>query len=481
MRILTRHLIRATLGPFLFALSALTGLLFLNAVAQRMESLAGKGLTWDVILDFLILSLPHTVALTLPMAVLVAVLYAFTEMTAANELTAMKAGGVPPHRIYMPLLVAGALMGAVMLYFNDRVLPESNHQLRNLLLDINRKSPTFFLREQVVNNVRAGETGRQYFISAARIDNSANRLEDVKIVDGSDLASRRITYADSGFMAFNEARTDLFLTLHDGVVLEMDNDRGPGVFQKVFFVKQVLPLRGVGNELERQVDSRSDRGDREMTLAMLAAEADSGKADIQRLRSGNRERTVDAVRVALGMPPADSVFQDVALARAGGNARIEAQLEAGRDPLTQRIMTSTRTSLSRLGAFRDSVHRHQVEYHKKWTLAVACIVFVLIGIPLAIRYPRGGLGLVIAASSGIFAVYWAGLIAGEDVADRGIMPPWLIMWVPNLLFGMLGVWMVKRMGREAATMRGGGWEDMWWSIKGIFRRSRRTRAEAEPA
>ena len=170
MNILTRHLVRAHLGPFLFALSALTGLLFLNAVAREMEKLAGKGLPWDVLAEFLLLSLPHTVALTLPMAVLVAVLYAFSEMASNNEITAMRAGGISPAKILRPLLLMGALAASVMLYFNDQVLPESNHRLKNLMLDINRKSPTLVLREQVVNRITAGDDGSVYFLRASRID-----------------------------------------------------------------------------------------------------------------------------------------------------------------------------------------------------------------------------------------------------------------------------------------------------------------------
>ena len=170
MWILTRYLIRAHAGPFFFALAALTGLLFLNAVALRLEDLAGKGLGLDVILEFLYLSLPHTVALTLPMAVLVSVLYAFSELTAYNEITAMKAGGIRPQRILLPILGVSLVVAGSMLYFNDRVLPEANHQLKNLLIDINRKSPTFALREQVVNEIRTEELGATYWLTAARID-----------------------------------------------------------------------------------------------------------------------------------------------------------------------------------------------------------------------------------------------------------------------------------------------------------------------
>ena len=154
MGILTRYVIHTHVGPFLFAFTTITGLLFLNAVAQRLEDLTGKGLDWTVIASFMVLSLPHTVALTLPMATLVAVLYAFSELTAHNEFTAMKAGGVRPQRLLLPLLGVGFILAQLMFIFNDQVLPEANHRLKDLLVDLGRKSPTFELREQVVNQIQ---------------------------------------------------------------------------------------------------------------------------------------------------------------------------------------------------------------------------------------------------------------------------------------------------------------------------------------
>lgn len=476
MPILTRHLIRASLGPFLFALSALTGLLFLNAVAQRMEDLAGKGLTWDVIVDFLILSLPHTIALTLPMAVLVAVLHAFTEMTAANEITAMKAGGIPPRRILTPLLVAGMLAGAVMLYFNDQVLPEANHRLKNLLLDINRKSPTFSLREQVLNRIQSQQSGEVVYLRAATIDNATSTLGDVWILPASNMLRRRVTYADSAHMALNADRTDLYLTLYDGVVYETDYDR-PGAFQAVDFSKQVVPFRGIGNAMERNM-SASQRGDREMTISMLGDEVAQARFDQQEHRDRSLARTLETVRIALDRPVEDSDAAEAAVDAARPQPGPPRSIMV-RDQVTYQALQASNTQAQQVSSTQQRIHRYQVEIHKKYTLAFACIVFVLLGIPLAIRFPRGGLGMVIAASSVIFAIYWVGLISGEDLADRGVAPPVITMWAPNVIFTLIALWMVKNMGRETATMRGGGWDDLLYSVRSLFtRRKSGTEASA---
>jgi lipopolysaccharide export system permease protein len=93
-----------------------------------------------------------------------------------------------------------------------------------------------------------------------------------------------------------------------------------------------------------------------------------------------------------------------------------------------------------------------VEIHKKYVIATACMVFVLVGVPVAIRFPRGGMGLVIGVSLAIFAVYYIGLIAGESLADRLAAPPW-ILWTPNALFTLAGLALLYVAHRSGVTRR----------------------------
>src|SRR5262249_53505937 len=145
------------LGPFLFAFSALTSILMLQVVAKQFGNLVGKGLSATVIAEFFALSLPYTLALTLPMAVLVATLYAFSRLASENEITALKASGVGLNRILVPVLFAAFGVTLFMLFFNDQILPRSNHLLSALMADIARTKPTFALREQVINEVSPGK------------------------------------------------------------------------------------------------------------------------------------------------------------------------------------------------------------------------------------------------------------------------------------------------------------------------------------
>jgi lipopolysaccharide export system permease protein len=124
---------------------------------------------------------------------------------------------------------------------------------------------------------------------------------------------------------------------------------------------------------------------------------------------------------------------------------------------TAGLPAEQRVSLAKLNADQARLlrNRYDVEIQKKFSLAAACIIFVLIGAPIALRFPRGGVGLTIAVSLGVFALYYVCLIAGEELANRGYVAPFWAMWAANVLFTVIGLVLLARMGREGATARGG--------------------------
>jgi lipopolysaccharide export system permease protein len=456
MTILTRYVIRAHVGPFLFALVAVTGLLFLNAIAQRLEMLAGKGLGSNVILEFILLSFPHVVALTFPMAVLVAVLYAFSDLTGRNEIMALAAGGIRSSRLLLPLLVVGVSLSGFMFWFNSQVLPEANHRLLLLMTDIGSTNPTLELREEVVNEIST-EDGLRFFLRARQIDAATNTLAHVEITDMSRIGEHRIILAERAEMAFTPDRTDLYLTLQSGTTYEVGDDRRGG-FQRRDFQEQILPMRGVGSELERRTGSGT-RGPREMTIPQLRVALAEQEETLQMLAEESRLAALNVVHANLGLP--------LVPAPAGGLLLEEGQLDEAQ--AAQRVREARR------GIHQENIYRYKVEIHKKYAIAFACFLFVLLGAPFATRFPQGGVGMVIATSVGIFFLYWMGLIGGERIAERGLLEPWLAMWLPNLILLVPATAMALRMGIHLPSNRGGG------GIRAMIERLTPTRRKLENA
>ena len=135
----------------------------------------------------------------------------------------------------------------------------------------------------------------------------------------------------------------------------------------------------------------------------------------------------------------------------------------------------------RLSDARTSENGYEVEIQKKFALAAACFVFILLGAPIALRFPRGGVGLTIGVSLIVFGLYYVGLIAGESLARRDIVPPFISMWGANLIFTALALYLLSRMGKENTSGRGGDLRDLLTSFRARLRpRNRRVRVVPSP-
>ena len=145
--IFERYILRNYIGPFLFSMAVITFVFIMDFILRYIDLFLGKGVKFHIVLQAFTLSLGHMFALIIPMAVLPATLMTYGTLAGENELTAMRACGFSIYRMIIPGFLASLVLAAGLVYYNNHVLPESNHKLLNLLIDINRKQPTVELRE----------------------------------------------------------------------------------------------------------------------------------------------------------------------------------------------------------------------------------------------------------------------------------------------------------------------------------------------
>ncbi|MHB1863036.1 MAG: LptF/LptG family permease [Gemmatimonadaceae bacterium] len=517
MKILTKYVLKEHVGPFVFALASLTSLMLLQYIGKRLGELVGKGLPWRVLAEFFVLTVPFTVAMTLPMAVLVAVLYAYSRLASENEITAMRANGLNMRSLLLPTLAAGAVVALIMLVFNDQVLSRANHQLAVLSTDIARTKPSFALKEQIINPV----VEQKLYLRASHIDRGSQHMTGVTIWDLTDPQHRRTIYADSGTLGVAENRTDLVLHLYDGMMQEVPTMQ-PEQFTRLFYKRDLLRVRNVTNSFEASDADSAAKSDREMTVCeMQAAFADAdfrwrsaaydlayaqakmltakGATNVKypvapvrndpwglgRLYCGLLSRffsvkklqaaPVSAVELALLAPQAQAQATVQAppprvppsaggtpAPSAGGGVPPAMQappgVNYGESQLT--LQSEEEAAVSREKIDRYMRLRYDIEIQKKFSLAAACIIFVLLGPPIALRFPRGGVGLVIGVSFSVFALYYVGLIGGETLADSEIISPFWAMWGANILLLVVGLGMVSRMNKVSGGTRGGDWSEL---------------------
>ena len=504
MKILHRYVLKEHVGPLTFALTALTSILLLQYIGKHFGELVGKGLPTLVIAEFFGLSVPLTVALTLPMAVLVATLYAFSRLAAENEITALKASGVSIVSVLKPVLWAALGVTVVMIGFNDQILPRSNHRLAVLQRDIAQKKPTFGLRVQVINEVSPGKI----YLRAGHLDEATNLMREVVIYDMGDPTRHRTIYADSGNMGMTKGMTDLELTLYHGNIQDVPT-ANPDELRRVFFDSTRVRVRGVGNQFQKTT-ADSYKSDREMTVCEMQAAQDRARRDHEQarkefetklaaLKKSKAKLSTDVVDTDTSAPwdiglgrlycnavvlltPKEAKAQGVSRQGAAATTLPPPTSRGSAPPTLNPNKTVTQAPLPnsyelagiessriRLQDTATLMNSYGVEIHKKFALAVACFVFVLLGAPIALRFPRGGVGLTIGVSLFVFALYYVCLIAGESIAKRGLMPAVVSMWMANVIFALVALWMLVKMGQEGTTARGGDMREMITSIKGSIR------------
>jgi lipopolysaccharide export system permease protein len=398
------------------------------------DSIVGKGLSAWVIFQLITYSLAWMIVLVVPMSVLVATLMAFGAMSQNNEVAILKSAGVSLYKMMIPPLLGSAFIALLLIYFNNNIYPNANHAARLLLEDISRKKPTLSL----VPGVFSQEVP-EYSILAREIDQNKNQLKDITIYDYSNPPKANIVTATEGKIYFSASQKKLMLDLTNGEIHESDVNNA-SQYRRLIFTRHKIALPAEQFTFE-QSSPGGERGDRELGASELLKIADSIKVirDRNIVELNKRIKTLERNY----LPKANTPFS---MQPSDQNIYLRAQ---------QRIKSEQNTILSAVQSikFNDSeIDRYWVEVHKKYSLPFACIVFVLIGAPLGTMTRKGGFGMAAGISLIFFLIYWAFLIGGEKLSDRGLISPFWGIWSANILLGILGIFLTIKSAREKITL-----------------------------
>ena len=438
------------IGPYFFGLAVISFVFIMEFIFNQLGKLIEKGVNFLVVLQFFALSLGHMFALIIPMAVMPATLMAFGQLTADNEVTAMKSSGISLFRMILPVLVAGAFLGVGLLFYNNMLLPESNHRLANLMMDIARMKPTIQIRENTFNDAIEG-----YTIFVKEKNDKTGEITGVQIFEKKAGIPTTII-ASKGKMTYNTRDAVLRFELEDGEIHEMPDPGDLRTYRRTVFKHFTLNIQDTARQL-RHAD-RTYRGEREMSATAMRAKIDEIAAQnaflekhMNQIARGNMAAALAPAvpGLAAGGPP-QPLPPLTGPPRPGAPVR-RAVPYIGRE--SEQIEQILENDLANFDSNTRQIKRYEVEIHKKYSIPFACIVFVLLGAPLAIRSGKKGMTMAIAFSILLFLVYYVFLIGGEKLADRELMSPWLSMWLANIVLGALSILLLRQTAREFTAFR----------------------------
>ena len=443
MRLLTRYILKQLFMPFIFSLIIIVFVLFTQFLLRAIDRFIGKGLDIGTIFEYLFLNLGWISALAVPMAVLVAALMAFGQFSEDNEITAMRASGISFTTIVRPALVMGLLISIILILFNSFIMPEMNFKARMLSGDIYRKRPDL--------NIEPG-----YFMddlpsySMIIKDKEGDVLKDVRIFSKGINESQTSIHSKTGQLSTIDDA--IILDLYDGEIHELDlNDYGN--YRRIEFDKHKINIPADDLFLNRR--DTTSRSDREMTIAMILEKRKSinDRLDIVKGRIG---RALIRTGMDSLVPPSLEAsqlllenYKNAFSADTSNSGDVIYRKEKDIDVVSRQLTNE----YNLLRSYAKSSNKYNVELHKKFSLPVASILFIMTGASLGVLFRKGGFTIATGLSFGFFLIYYILMIGGEDLADRTILTPMVGVWSPNIILLIIATYLMIHTVREQPPLR----------------------------
>lgn len=491
--------------PFVAAFVTLMSLLLVQFLIMHLKDIVGKGLPPIVVVELVAYSLAYMVTLAGPMSVLIATLASYGTLAESRAYAVIKSSGISLWQLMWPVLLVGVLVTAGQIHFNNVILPEANHRMRGLWLDIQRSRPGFAIEPGVFYTGLDG-----YAMLVDSVPPGGRELHGITVFDYGRQGQATLS-AQRATLSTSPDGNALLLTLHDGEVHRRsdtrDRERLAERYERLAFKQHRLRLDVSGLTFERgelAAGVRSDRTTPTRAMIITLDSLETSRAqrrdtllarlylrdlDLEALRGfdGTRTRilsdTVVAGHIPLEtdvMPPPSSApeisLETLSLGKGADSLRAIPDRLATREATPEERADLYDAAIDRARIIRNyadtarfDIHwigqranRNRIEIYKKYSMAISCIVFVLVGVPLGLAIPRMGLPRIGIFATVIFLFYWITLVQGEKLSDRGLLPVWLGMWGANMIVGVLASYLCIREARDPA-----------WRLR-LFKRSLRT-------
>ena len=436
MKKLDRLILRSFIGPLVLTFAIAVFVLLMQFVWKYVDDLVGKGLEFSVIAELLTYASATFVPMALPIAVLFASIMTMGNFGEKYELVAMKAGGVSLTRVMMPMAIVVLLLTGMAFYFANNVMPTAMLKYRMTLYDITRKKPAV--------NIRPGEYYKDiegYVIRVGSKDSDGNTMHDIVIYDHTHGTNEiTVTVAQSGTMTASADNRYLRFTLQDGYSYSESSSgemytRRP--FTTIGFDEQTITFDISSFSFNRSNEDLFKGSYQMMNIAQLDTTVRRLDSSLAVRRAQGRHQLVGGLhawqhRVDIEATGNRQIVTDnkpqpsssMAVSYALNTAR-----SAANDAKTQADLQQ---------ADQEYINRHLIEWQRKYTLSVACLLLFLIGAPFGSIVRKGGLGLPLVASVLFFVIYYViGMIAEKAVRESAIGP--IGMWISTFALLPIGI------------------------------------------
>jgi len=449
--------------------------LLMQFIWKYIDDLAGKGLSWFVMGELLLYTSATLVPLALPLAVLLSSIMTFGSLAENLELVAVRSAGIPLLRVMRPVFYISVILSILAFYFSDQLMPLANLKMRALIMDIQDQKPAMDIKPGIFYSDLKNVT-----IRAERVSADKKWIYGVMIYDFSEEnnGNSRVTLAQSATVEVTPNKRYLILTLFSGKTYS----------EEKFFLNRDLSFPHVSASFDRQeikVDISEFQLQRQSEslyrghYTMLSLKA--LEKSIKELQWEEKARlknifsimqrpmrahamTLNPETGALSHDPASSVSSPpnirLNIKNFSDNNWWDGIPENGKTFLNIKASIWLSHNKNRLNELKNEhryriehIARYRVEWHRKFTLSVACILMFLIGAPLGAIIRKGGLGLPLVSSVLIFIIYYIMSTFGEKAVKQLTLSHFVGMWLSTMVLLPFGLWLILKANDDSRIFR----------------------------
>jgi lipopolysaccharide export system permease protein len=470
---LDKLVVKAFIGPFIAVFFITLLVLLLQFFWLWIDDFVGKGLSLRIIGKFVWYHSAVLVPLALPIAVLLSSLMTFGNLGESLELVAIKSSGISLLRFMRPLFIVSVFICGIAFLFSNFMIPVAELKSKTLLSDIVWSKPAFDIREGVFYDRIQG-----FSIKIGRKE-SDSIVHDVIIYEsGSNALQDNFIIANSGIMRVTPNKRFLEFNLKDGWRYQEKGDRFSTntEFIRIGFKEYTkqFDLSNLGFE-ERTPDSLNRANHRMQSMRQLSKSIDSIQRDVNKYSEKVKRDIFSNFAFARYFdstdkkPPVGKLaikkFEDLIPDSTLFTVNQKAGSQVGSIVLNSEI-TSTEFKTK-----QRELRAHKIEWHKKITLSLACLVLFLIGAPLGSIIRKGGLGTPLVIAIFLFMFFFFFNTSGEKYAKENVMTPFAGMWMATFCLLPVGIFLTYKAMHDSNLMNREFYFRTWRRIRSGFKRT----------
>ena len=472
MKKLYQYITKSFLGTFFLTFFIVVFVWVMQFVWLYVDDLVGKGLELKIIAELLFYTSITAIPMSLPLALLLALLMCFGNLGEHYELVAMKASGISMWRVMRPLMNFAILLSVLAFFISNSLIPIATLKWRTLLTDVQRQKLAFNIKEGVfykdIDN---------YVIYVEKKGKDGSSIYGVKIYDHTDrLGNTKIISADSGMMSMSPNQRNIIFTLYDGynyTDLTPDNYKETRPFERMSFKQEQIKFSLASFDMTRSNEDMYKSYQQMMNIRQLSSSLDSlqhrfaGKQEAFSQGFSRRWANYSSIRgstpedIAQHIP--DSLVADTNLILSWPLLdQYEGEI---RSSILNMAISSAQNAKDNASfnnvdfkSQNENINKHKKEWHKKFTLSIACLIFFFIGAPMGSIIRKGGLGLPVVISVVFFIIYHLISTIAERMAVFGDLNMFLGVWLSSLVLLPLGLFFTFKATTDAALFDGDSWK-----------------------